>query len=84
MIAQSNKDLGHVIAKSNKEYAEKLKEISEAEIKSKNRVDITLEEYETMKKVLNPEKIFVYGREVDEIEDDVEYIQTFTRKRFDE
>lgn len=50
MIVQSNRDLGNIIAKSNKEYAEKLEEISKAEIKSKDRVDITLEEYETMKK----------------------------------
>lgn len=50
MVAQSNRDLGNIIAKSNKEYAEKLKEISDAEIKSKNRVNITLEEYEAMKK----------------------------------
>lgn len=50
MVAQSNRDLGNLIAKSNKEYNEKLEEISKAEIKSKNRVDISLEEYETMKK----------------------------------
>lgn len=49
-VAQSNRDLGNLIAKSNKEYNEKLEEISKAEIKSKNRVDISLEEYETMKK----------------------------------
>ena len=50
MIAKSNRDLGNVIAESNREYAKKLEEISKAEIKSKDRVDITLEEYETMKK----------------------------------
>ena len=50
MVAQSNRDLGNLIAKSNREYNEKLEEISKAEIKSKNRVDISLEEYETMKK----------------------------------
>ena len=41
-----------------------------------------LKEFNTMKKELKPEKIFVYGREVEEIKN-VEYIQTFTRKRFD-
>lgn len=50
MVAQSNRDLGNLIAESNREYARKLKEISDAEIKSKDRVNITLEEYETMKK----------------------------------
>lgn len=50
MVAQSNRDLGNIIAESNREYNEKLEEISKAEIKSKNRVDISLEEYETMKK----------------------------------
>ena len=50
IIAQSNRDLGNVIAESNKEYAKKLEDISKAEIKSKDRVDIPLEEYETMKK----------------------------------
>jgi len=49
-VAQSNRNLGNLIAKSNREYNEKLEEISKAEIKSKNRVDISLEEYETMKK----------------------------------
>ena len=50
MVAQSNRDLGNLIAESNREYTRKLKEISDAEIKSKDRVNITLEEYETMKK----------------------------------
>lgn len=40
-----------------------------------------LREYGMMKDRLKPEKIFVYGNEVDGI-DDVEYIQAFTRKRF--
>lgn len=50
MIAKSNRDLGNVIAESNREYAKKLEEISKSEIKSKDRVDITLEKYESMKK----------------------------------
>lgn len=49
MIVRSNRDLGNVIARSNREYAQKLEEISKAEIKSKDRVDITLEQYEAMK-----------------------------------
>lgn len=49
MIAQSNRELGDDIIRSNRELGEKLKSISEAEIKSKDRVDISLEEYENMK-----------------------------------
>ena len=48
-IAQSNRELGNDIIRSNKELGEKLKSISDAEIKSKDRVDISLEEYESMK-----------------------------------
>lgn len=39
-------------------------------------------EFEMMKKTLKPEKIFVYGNEVAELKG-VEYIPTFSRKRFD-
>lgn len=49
MIAKSNRQLGDDILRSNRELGEKLKSISDAEIKSKDRVDITLEEYENMK-----------------------------------
>lgn len=48
-IAQSNRELGNDIIRSNRELGEKLKSISNAEIKSKDRVDISLEEYENMK-----------------------------------
>lgn len=48
MIAQSNKELGYRITNSNKELSERLKDISDTEIKSKDRVNITLEEYENM------------------------------------
>ena len=41
-----------------------------------------LEEFNTMKKALKPEKIFVYGGEIEELKG-VEYIDTFCRKRFD-
>lgn len=49
MIAQSNAKLGNDICKSNRELGEKLESISKAEIKSKDRVNISLEEYEKMK-----------------------------------
>lgn len=49
MIAQSNEKLGNDICKSNRELGEKLEAISNAEIRSKDRVNITLEEYEKMK-----------------------------------
>lgn len=39
-------------------------------------------EFKTMKDVLKPEKIFVYGNEMKELKG-VEYIQSFARKRFD-
>lgn len=48
-IAESNRELGDDIIGSNRELARTLKDISDAEIKSKNRVDITLEEYMNMK-----------------------------------
>lgn len=38
---------------SQEKFAKQLKDISEAEIKSKDRVDITLEEYERLKKDLD-------------------------------
>ena len=49
MIAQSNRELGNDIIKSNRELGERLQRISDDEIKSKNRVNISLEEYERMK-----------------------------------
>ena len=42
-----------------------------------------MREYETMRKVLKPEKIYVYGNEVEGLKGNIEYIQPFTRKRFD-
>ena len=41
-------------------------------------------EYETMRKTLKPEKIYVYGNEVEGLKGNIEYIPTFTRKRFDD
>lgn len=48
-VAKSNDRLADTIACSNRRLGEKLESISQAEIKSKDRVDITLEEYERMK-----------------------------------
>lgn len=48
-IAKSNIQLGKDIIRAGREYGETLRDISEAEIKSKDRVDITLKEYERMK-----------------------------------
>ena len=42
-----------------------------------------LREYETMRKTLSPEKSYVYGNEVEGLKGNIEYIQPFTRKRFD-
>lgn len=44
----SAKDAAHIVAKSNKELGEKLGAISKEEIKSKDRVDISLEEYQRL------------------------------------
>lgn len=51
-IAESNNNLAETIRFSNRELGEKLESISQAEIKSKDRVDITLEEYERMKRTI--------------------------------
>lgn len=49
MVARSNASLEESLVRSNREYGEKLESISKAEIKSKDRVNISLEEYEYMK-----------------------------------
>ena len=44
-----------------------------------------LREFETMMDTLRPEKVYVYGKELAELESygvDIEYISTFARKRF--
>lgn len=61
-IADSNKVLGNNIINSNRELGERLQKISNAEIKSKDRVDISLEEYESMKN-----KIKTLSYEVDRL-----------------
>jgi hypothetical protein len=45
---QSNAYAAGIVAKSNKELGEKLEAISKEEIKSKDRVDISLEEYQRL------------------------------------
>ena len=42
-----------------------------------------MREFNTMVETLKPEKIYVYGNEVEGLEGNIEYIQPFTRKRFD-
>lgn len=44
------RDAAHIAAKASREHDETIKGISEVEIKSKDRVDISLEEYELLKK----------------------------------
>lgn len=39
-------------------------------------------EYETMRKTLKPEKIYVYGNEVEGLKGNIEYIPTFAQKRW--
>ena len=41
-----------------------------------------MKEYNTMMDTLHPSKVFVYGNEVDGLKGNIEYIQTFTRKRW--
>ena len=42
-----------------------------------------IKEFKMMVETLEPEKIYVYGNEVEGLEGNIEYIQPFTRKRFD-
>ena len=42
-----------------------------------------MKEFNTMVETLKPEKIYVYGNEVEGLKGNIEYIQPFTRKRFD-
>lgn len=40
-------------------------------------------EYKNMIETLNPNKIFIYGKPMEELKDNIEYIQSFASKRFD-
>lgn len=51
--------------------------------KSKELKEYFLREYELMYKTLKPSKVLVYGSEVEGLKGNIEYIETFTRKRFD-
>ena len=42
-----------------------------------------MKEFNKMVETLKPEKVYVYGNEVEGLEGNIEYIQPFTRKRFD-
>lgn len=39
-------------------------------------------EYETMVEKLHPNKIFMYGKRMEELTENIEYIETFARKRY--
>lgn len=41
-----------------------------------------MREYQTMVDKLNPSKIFMYGKRMDELKENIEYIETFTDKRW--
>ena len=49
LVAESNDRLGASIERANRELGDKLDDISKRETKAKDRVDISLEEYERMK-----------------------------------
>ena len=43
-----------------------------------------IKEFEIMVKTLEPQKIYIYGNEVEGLKGNIEYIKPFTRKRFDD
>lgn len=50
--------------------------------KSKEMKDYFMREYKLMYETLKPSKILVYGSEVEGLEGNIEYIETFTNKRW--
>ena len=50
--------------------------------KSKELRDYFMREYNLMYETLKPSKILIYGTEVDGLKGDIEYIETFTSKRW--
>lgn len=50
--------------------------------KSKELKDYFMREYELMYNTLKPSKVLVYGTEVEGLKGDIEYIQSFTSKRW--
>lgn len=69
-IARSNRQLENAILESNRELGQTLKNISDSELKSKDRVNISLHEYEDMK-----DKISSLSYEVNRLRDILEQIE---------
>ena len=70
MIAKSNRQLGNDILLANRELGRTLKDISDDDIKARDRVDITLKEYEDMK-----DKISSLSYEVNRLRNILERIE---------
>lgn len=68
LIAIYNDVLSESVAKVSHDFGEKLESISREEIKSKDRVNITLEEYENMK------------REIESLKSEVRYLSSILEK----
>lgn len=56
--------------------------ISNMWTKNKEQKEYFMREYRGMVETLNPKKIFMYGKEMDELKENIEYIKTFTEKRW--
>lgn len=56
--------------------------ISNMWTKSETEKNVFLKEYQTMVERLRPKKIFVYGKQMNELTENIEYIKTFTAKRW--
>ena len=50
---------------------------------SEEEKDYFIKEYETMYERLNPSKVIIYGKEVPNLKGNIEYIPTFTQKRWE-
>ena len=50
--------------------------------KSKELKDYFMREYNHMYETLKPSKILVYGTKIDELQGNIEYIESFTSKRW--
>lgn len=49
---------------------------------TKEELDIFKEEYNTMYKTLKPSKIYLYGKNIEGLEGNIEIVNTFSKKRF--
>jgi len=56
--------------------------ISSMWTKTQEEKDIFINEYNTMYDTLKPEKVFIYGKQIDGLQGDIERIKTFTESRF--